>query len=353
MDSVMAMIGRVPLVNGFRNRYGYTNLAFVVAGQVLASVSGQGWEQFIGSRLLAPLGMTRSTTSVADLASRDNVASPHAIMDGELRPVPYRPIGPAAAAGAINSSAREWAQWIRLQLSWGSLDGRRIVDSAIIAETRTPQLALRNRPHPLYPGFNIQSYGLGWFIRDFRGNLEVTHDGGMDGMYSKAGFLPQRNIGVVVLTNADEHDLQTALYYHIMELLLGPSGHDWSATLLAAQRQSTVRPPQARREGSPPLPLAHYAGRYHNSIMGDLTIRLTPEGRLAVSAQHHQGLRADLSHWEENVFVASWADRYFRESRLTFDVQGGRVQGVRFTVRPDFIDPLEYDFRRVATPLVP
>lgn len=354
MDSVLAGISRVPLTLGFRNRYGYSNLGYVVAGQLIATLTGQSWEQFVRARLLDSLGMTRSTTALADLPARGNVASPHAIMDGRLAPVPYRPLGPAAAAGALNSSAREWAQWIRMQLAWGRLDGRRVVDSAIIAETRTPVTALRNRPHPLYPGFNIQSYGLGWFIRDFRGRLEVTHDGGMDGMYSKAGFLPQENIGVVVLTNADEHDLQTALYYHILELLLGPSGHDWSAALLAAARPpAAVQPQLARRDGPPPQPLADYAGRYHNPILGEMTIRLTGAGRLAITLPHHQGLHADLAHWEENIFVARWADRYYRESRLRFDVQSGRVQGVRFTVRPEFIDPIEYNFLRVMERPVP
>lgn len=345
IDSVMAGTARVPLTLGFRYRYGYSNLGFIAAGQMIPVLSGQSWADFVRARLLEPLGMSRTTTSVADLPARGNVASPHAMIDGRIQPVPYRPVDNAAPAAALNSSASEWAHWLSLNLGWGSYRGRRIVDSAVIAETRIPNTALRNRPNRLFPNFNLQSYGLGWFIRDFRGRLEITHDGGMDGMYSKSGFLPSENIGVVVLTNKDEHDLQTGLYYHILDLMLGPTGHDYSATLLAAQEQPAPQAP--RRDSRPGLPLADYAGRYVNPTLGELTIAIdSATRRITVRLPHHPGLRANLAHWEDNVFVARWEDRYFRESRLTFEVMGDRAVSVRFTVRPDFIDPLEYTFRR-------
>ncbi|PIQ22558.1 MAG: serine hydrolase, partial [Cytophagales bacterium CG18_big_fil_WC_8_21_14_2_50_42_9] len=64
-------------VYGFRDGYGYSNLMFIAAGQVIETVAGQSWESFIQQRFFQPLGMTRSYTSVRDLAGKTNVATPH------------------------------------------------------------------------------------------------------------------------------------------------------------------------------------------------------------------------------------------------------------------------------------
>ena len=355
LDSVLAGVRHVPNASSFRSRYGYSNLMFVAAGRLAERVSGRSWEQLVRERLTDPLGMRRATFSVRALASADNVATPHAVIEGRLAPVPYRPVDNAAPAAALNASVREWAQWLRLQLGWGAVDGRRIVDSAVVAATRLPSTLLP--PYgswaPFFPTTHFRAYGLGWFLMDFRGRLVVLHDGGMDGMYSQTGFLPEERLAVAVFTNRDEHELHTALFWHIVELYLGRPSRDWSATLLReAQREAAEQHATPRRQGTTPrLPLADYAGRYANEVLGEVTIR-AENGRLVVRFPHHPGLAATLAHWEHDVFQARWADRYFRTSLLSFDTMAGSALEFRVTIRPDFVDPLEYRFRRVG-PVAP
>lgn len=351
LDSVIAGIHAVPASSGFRSRYGYSNLMFVAAGQIIPALAGMPWQQFVRTMLLVPLGMTRTTTSVTELAARDNVATPHARVDGRLAPVAYRNVDNAAPAAALNSSVAEWAQWLRLQLGYGAIAGRRIVDSAVIAETRTP--ATIEPPFPiatraLYPSNHFRAYGLGWALWDFRGRLVVSHGGGMDGMFSYTGFLPEEQLGVAVFTNREEHELAHALFLHVVELFLGRPTRDWSATLLEqARREAEAAQFPTRMTGTrPSLGLDAYAGRYVNEILGEAVITYDA-GRLRLSLPHHPGLWANLGHWQGDEFQARWSERYFRESLVRFDAIAGSVREFRVKVRPDWVDPLEYRFRRL------
>ena len=97
----------------FRSHYGYQNILYLAAGQVVAAATGRSWDAFIRERIFAPLGMIDSSTSVTALADAGNVAAPHADVDGQIGPVPYRNIDCIAPAGAINANVVEMTQWIR------------------------------------------------------------------------------------------------------------------------------------------------------------------------------------------------------------------------------------------------
>jgi len=120
----------------------------------------------------------------------------------------------------MNASVMDLTRWLRLQLGHGMLDGKQLVDSTIIAETRTPHTIIRISPalRKLFPTTHFITYGLGWGMRDYHGYLLLTHGGGMDGMFSTSGFVPEAKLGVVVLTNRDMHSLNWA-YFCILLML--------------------------------------------------------------------------------------------------------------------------------------
>lgn len=84
-----------------RTRYGYSNIMYLAAGQAGAAAAGKPWDQLIRERILAPLGMTETNTSVTLLPSLTNVSTPHGKVDGVVKPVPYTNIDAAAPAGAM------------------------------------------------------------------------------------------------------------------------------------------------------------------------------------------------------------------------------------------------------------
>jgi CubicO group peptidase (beta-lactamase class C family) len=123
-DEVISRIKYLKPVNGFRAGYGYQNLMFITAGKVLEKISGKTWQDFVKERILTPLEMNRTNTSVKDL--KDNVSSPHNESGGKLRPLPHGNVDSARAAAGLNSSVADLAQWLRLQLGRGKFNGKQI-----------------------------------------------------------------------------------------------------------------------------------------------------------------------------------------------------------------------------------
>ncbi len=359
-DEILRRVRHIPPAFSFRSGFGYANLMFLAAGQIIPALTQTRWEDFVRERLLQPLGMAHSHTSVRDLAGLSDVATPHIKRDGRIVPVPYRNRDANPAAGAINSTVTDMARWLRLQLGLGTLDGKWLVDPAIIAETRTPQTLIPIAPaeRELFPSRHFFAYGLGWSLMDYHGRLVVWHTGGIDGMASVSGFLPEENLGAVILTNLLPNQFPKALFYHIVDAYLGLPYQDWSERLLAAQREELARQEEqerrmerARIPGTrPSLPTGVYAGAYTNPIYGAATIA-EEDGTLILQLMAHPAITGRLEHWHHDTFLCQWTDPVFDRSFIPFSLNSqGQVEGFRVKVREDWIDPLEYVFTRVSPP---
>jgi len=350
IHDVLAGYRNLEPTSSFRSEYGYNNILFVAGGEIIPAVAGQSWADFVRGRILAPLGMMRTTTSVKQLRGMDNVAQPHTLIDGRVAAVPYRDVDNSAAAAALNSSVRDWAQWLRLQLASGAYGGRQLVDSTIILQTRAPQtvIPVSAGTRRLFPSTHFQAYGMGWFLRDYAGKLVVYHSGGMDGMLSYTGFVPEAGVGVAVFSNYDEQSLYSALWWEIVDRLLGVPSRDRSKVVLeqtraaAAPGADAARVPGTRPTAAP----ERYAGTYESPVLGEA--RVTAEGgKLRLRVVHNPGITGELAHWQYDTFRATWEDRYLGTSLVTFTVDAnGRPDTFRMQVRPDFVDPQEYVFRR-------
>lgn len=168
---------------GFRNQFQYQNEMFIAAGEIIPAVTGTSFDKFITGRIFEPLGMRRTNTSVTTLKGLDNVATPHAPSNGKMVPIPYRLIDNVGGAGVINSSARDMAQWVRLQLGGGTFEGKQLIAPATLAEMHTGQIVPRGGGSAT---FKFSEYGLGWGVQEFRGQKVVQHSGGIDGMQTWA-----------------------------------------------------------------------------------------------------------------------------------------------------------------------
>src|SRR5437773_2321572 len=91
-------------VTSFRNAYAYDNVLYLVAGELIEAVSGQSWEDFVASRILAKVGMTGSNVRHSGAAAGGNVAVPHAAIDGVVRPIKPFDSDNTNPAGGINAS---------------------------------------------------------------------------------------------------------------------------------------------------------------------------------------------------------------------------------------------------------
>ena len=319
----------------FRASFHYQNLMYLVAGQVAAAVGGASWDDLVEDRILGPLGMTSTTTTLESLEGIEDVAAAHEYVGGELTAVRYddvRGVGPAAA---LNSNVLDMARWMRVNLNGGEIGGVRILPERAMRELHTIHYALGVSPWAeANLGQRFNGYGYGWFISEYKGRKVVSHSGGLTGMISLQTLLPEEGIGVVVLTNFAPDAPTRAITYTILDALLGEPARDWNSVYRGFAEQAQERAEraeaelQARRapDARPPLPLESYVGTYANPLSGSAVVRME-DGHLVFDYNpRHLG---DLEHWEGNRFRVHWRHPIFDMEPKTFlEFEPGENEGV-------------------------
>ena len=316
--------------SSFRSRYAYDNVLYIAAGEIVPAVTGQSWDDFIKERILTPLGMTESGTGVAFLSSTPDVATPHAVEKGKLQVVPRDSIDNTGPAGGIVSNVSDMAKWLLCRLDSGRYAGGRLFSErqARVMWAGQTILPIGDPPPPLAalrPSFS--EYGLGWFLRDYRGRKVVAHTGGLAGMTSQVMLVPGERLGLVVLTNG-ESSLMTALGYRLLDTFFGAPPTDWVAAfaqaeqLERAQADSIVRARAGSRDSlaGPSLPLGRYAGTYRDALYGDATLTLE-NGRLVLRFSHSPAFVGDLEHWQYESFIARWRTAHIEDAYVTFALE--------------------------------
>lgn len=353
-DTLIHRLRWLDPVAGFRSTFTYQNALYLAAGRIVEEATGRRWDDLLAERIFAPLGMSRANTSVDSLAERNNVASPHAVVDGEVAPVPYRSLDDIAPAGAINASVADLARWIRFLVAGGVADGERLVEAATVAEIRTPRIVLPPDPFmaAFHPAARIQAYGLGWFVSDFHGRTLVAHGGGIDGMTALVAWVPEEDLGVAILTNLQTPTPPTWIYgilYGVLDPALGVGPTDWQTPARAADEMFGAmfanRPPPERTEGTrPSLPLAAYAGTYRSRTLGETRLLLDGE-RLVFE---FGTLKGALEHWHHDTFRVRWEDAAWRAATgpgwITFRLdRDGAVEALEVEAIPGESERLEPD----------
>ena len=242
---------------GFRARFGYQNIMFLAAGELYAAVAGESWDDCIAKRFFAPLGMARSTTSVDPLPGIENVATPHEEVEGEVVAVPWHDLDNVAPAGSINSSAREMAAWVLLQLG----QGPKILAEPTVAEMHTPQMVIRKEGSwaNYFPASTLITYGLGWFVNDYRGEIVVEHGGSIDGMRALVSMIPEKKMGLVVLTNRGGQLLPEVVRYRVYDTLLESAAQGLERRDAGGDEEGARRRARGAREGEGGARLRHQA----------------------------------------------------------------------------------------------
>lgn len=329
-DDVVYRLRYLKPKTSFRTTYAYSNVMFVTAGQVVAEVSGKSWDQYLLEKIFLPLGMKNTNTTSTAYKPGDDWATPHSKIDGKLQPIAREDLDNAGPAGSINSSVADMSKWVLLQLNRGKIPGTdtRIFSEKVSQDMWAQQMIVPVRQAP--PELkNLQAhfagYGMGWALRDYKGRKLVSHSGGVAGYVTRVMLVPEENLGVVILTNAEEDGAFESVLYHILDSYLGGPTEDYIAGFKAVddkqrkEADETVgKAAQERAAASKPsLPLEKYAGDYSDPWYGKVTIR--PEnGGLVLNFERTVHGLADLQHWQYDTFKAHWRDRGVEDAFVTF-----------------------------------
>jgi CubicO group peptidase (beta-lactamase class C family) len=317
----------------FRSRYGYQNIMFLAAGEIIPRVTGQSWDDFVKQRLFLPLGMKAACTSVRELAANDNVATPHAKIDDKLEPIAWRNIDNVGPAGSINANVADMAQWLRLQLGKGEIDGKRILSAEVVEEMHTAQTVVRFSDYDrrFYPDAHFMNYGLGWFLQDYHARKIIEHGGAIDGMRAQVALVPEEKLGLVILCNRGGSGLPAPLMFHVLDRYLNVNARDWSAEVLArvkelekkADEEKAKQEAERAKDTKPSLPLEKYVGAYTDELYGDAEVKLENDKLVLYRGP---AFVADLQHWHYDTFRAKFRDRTLDPQLVTFQLDAsGKV----------------------------
>jgi CubicO group peptidase (beta-lactamase class C family) len=278
---------------------------YPVAGEVIASVSGMSWEDFVRTRILLPAGMTGSDVHLS------------------------HPDSGRVAAG-----------------------GPRVFGASVTRELWKPvtPMPFGDPPAELAPQrHDFQFYALGLNARDYRGKRILIHTGGLPGYVSQVAFIPELKLGVVVLTNQESGEAFNAITYHVLDHYMGAPVWDWLAGY-AAVKERNERPladfeanqsAERNLDSRPSLPLEAYALTYRDAWYGDIAITREGEG-LVIRFSRTPDLVGDLEHWQYDTFLVRWRKRELRaDAFITFST---------FSLNPD--GSIERALMKPASPAV-
>ncbi|MFN7127890.1 MAG: serine hydrolase [Brevundimonas sp.] len=346
---VLAQAAFVPIEDGFRARYHYCNLMFVVAGAVIEAVSGLTWEAFVQTRILDRVGMTE-TVPLARLADPAKSALPHGRVgpplryQGAMTPIAASIVevwnwDSAAAAGGICTTPTDWAKWIAVRLNEGLLpDGTRLFSEAAAREMVRPNIITGSSPGPTaeLPNRAIAStYAMGFQVQDYRGERLISHGGGSPGGISATVLIPGRKTGFSIFSNAEESFLLRALRSGIADLCMGKVDVDWIADSKRLETEGNAKSIKAAAEidakqaagAAPAMPLDAYAGTWRDPWYGDIVIAPKTEGRgrnrktgLWLSFTHTPALQGWLEPYDGETFRTRFPDKREEDAFVTFSI---------------------------------
>lgn len=308
-------------VSPFRTKFDYDNLLYVVAGEVIARVSGMRWADFVEQKIMHPLGMNRSAGVYQRIADQHNVAFPHTEDKGKLREFkPYlKNDASLGAAGGIYASVKDLTNWLFLHLNKGKYGpelNKELVSEKNHSELWKPQTNISFNIFPEAPyRSHFRAYGLGWFLQDRGGYVTVEHTGGLPGMLSKTILIPELNVGVVVLTNTDPggYSFQTVAM-EIADAYLGVERTDWiswAENRIHEQEKkgdSVVTAVWNTVKNAKPggMNLYDFTGTYRDPWFGDVRVWLK-DGQLWMSSLRSPRLTGQMYYFRANTFAVKWA----------------------------------------------
>jgi CubicO group peptidase (beta-lactamase class C family) len=317
IDDLLASFKKFKPVSAFRTKWDYDNLLYLVAGELIARESGKTWEDFVKTRIFEPLGMDNSYPALNYMTDKSNLTSPHNADSGEFKVLPDYQEMINGAAGGIYSNVDDICQWMLVQLNNGkygdSLEKQLFSEESQreMWKIHTVQEASRN---PRYNS-HFAGYGLGWQLTDKKGNMEVSHTGGLPGMLSKTLLIPDINLGIVVLTNTEPGG--AGLFYAVSSTIedsyLGLDDFHWTDKLSQILKARAEKGDEVTKKTWETVE-AHkkikvdeskYIGVYEDSWFGKMAVFKNGD-QLWIKSYRSPKLNGAMYFYNANTFAIKW-----------------------------------------------
>jgi CubicO group peptidase (beta-lactamase class C family) len=344
--------------SNFRTKYDYDNLLYIVAGEVVAKVSGTSWENFIETRIMQPLDMQESAASFNRVKDKTNVIDPHAPVEGSVKVIRRDWSEVANSAGGIYSNLTDMCKWIIMQMNNGKYGeglNKKLFSEVVHEEMWTPQTIIPVRGATPY-NTHFSAYGLGWFLSDVKGYLQATHTGGLAGIVTQVTLLPELKLGIIVFTNQQSGAAFTAVTNTIKDSYLSmkatdrvKQNHDRVLMNEAQAKKITGeiwKDIEDRQKNNGAIKdTALFTGTYTDKWFGDITIAVK-KGKLWLDSKRSYLLTGEMFPYKGNTFIVKWTDRSLdADAFVQFDLDNN---GKAYHIKMRPISPLtdfSFDFQ--------
>ncbi len=328
----------------FREKWGYFNTGYTIAGEIVKEVTGYSWAEQIHERIFSPLEMNNSLALSENILKASNATKAHTLVDGDIVEIDYGDIDATAPAGSISSSIADMSKWVITLLNDGKFKENQIIPSEAINETIVPRSMKGTARNP----FSL--YGLGWDIEDHGESTFIMHTGGIHGYVTSVTMVPSENLGVIILTNTDSNYLFEGLKFDIVNPFLDKPVYrvseryyeffERSKNQEKDQKESWLN--EIAEKNTTSIPLKSFVGKYVNEIYGWLKIK-EEKGKLNIEFEHHKSLTVSLSHLSEDKFLASFSNVLYGESVFPFEIENGTVKKFTLKLHPQ-VEQTTYEF---------
>jgi CubicO group peptidase (beta-lactamase class C family) len=288
-------------------RFHYSNVGYAVLGELVGRLRAAPWEEAVGSQLLTPLGMRRTTLRPQAPAAAGWGVHPLADL---VHVEPEHHAGALAPAGQFWSTVEDLARWAAF-LGGSTAD---LLSEATLEEMCQP-VAVNDTPGQPWTG----AHGLGWQVWNVDGRRYAGHGGSMPGFLAGLRVDRETGDGCVVFANATAG--------------LGPV----TAELLDLLAEHEPLPPKTWTADADQAQALELVGDWYWGTTA-YTLRTAPDGQLVLGEPgNHRGsrFRPTADGWvgldgyhagEPLVLVRDAADRVthldlgsFRFSRTPYD----------------------------------
>jgi CubicO group peptidase (beta-lactamase class C family) len=309
-----------------REKWQYQNLMYMVAGIVSESIDQTSWEELIAKRIFVPLKMKNTGTAFSMLENNKNAAKGYKILSASEPPelIPYKNIEAIGPAGSINSTISDMTLWGQSLLNGGTVDSEQILPLSAVRDVLTPRMVMG------VPANAITApllYSLGWIYTKYHGHDFYQHGGNIDGFSALIQFLPEDNIGFVVLTNQNESPLPAQLALYLTDVWL-----EKPASILqipTEEGNEETKHSSNKAQSKPHHSLEKYCGDYFHPAYGSFQVSIKDNNlnfdyhdfNGILSHLHFETFQAQIDEVDESIAVnfITGIDGYLRECEIAME----------------------------------
>lgn len=311
-----------PFTVGFRQKQMYQNVGYLLAGTCAAAAGEDSFSDLLRRKIFEPLKMKDTGTSTKALYGMKNVASAHMYVGEQQVVVPYRNLDEIIPAGGITSNVLDLAQWLKCQIADGKFNGKQLISRQSLDEMHKYQISIEpsaTMMAAMPEQTKYIGYGMGMYSHNLFGHQVLRHSGGIEGFATTCGYIPEKKVGIAILTNGNA-ECCMGVFYRLCEHYMGLPGHNWIARISRAYAATDgkwvhdhpIEKLATRLQGTKPTyPLKDYCGKYESKVYGVMRISLDKDkNRLRMNFGPER--TAFLEHHHFDTFRMVW-DQVFAD----------------------------------------